>query len=53
MKGKIAATNVVIVNTMPIGAIPHSTRMQPVKDYIARMVPDRTPVTKMAFVRER
>jgi len=53
MKGKIAATSLVIVNTMPIEAIPHSTRIQSVKEYIARMVTDRTPMTRMAFVGER
>jgi len=53
MKGKIAATNVVIVNTMPFGAIPDSTRIQSVKEYTARTVTHRTPVTRMAFVGER
>jgi len=38
MKGKIAATNVVIVNTMSMGAIPDSTRIQSVEECIARML---------------
>jgi hypothetical protein len=53
MKGRIAATNLVIVNTMPTGANPDSTRIQSVKEYIARIVTHSTPLTRMAFVGER
>jgi hypothetical protein len=53
MEGKSAAPNVVIVDGMPVGAIPHNSRIQSVTEHIAGMLTDRTPVTRMAIVGER